>query len=45
MVQTQLLMLQKYEGNFKTTTRTLLKAGLFDKSGNLLGKITELRLK
>uniref|UniRef100_UPI0040474356 beta-N-acetylhexosaminidase n=1 Tax=Mariniflexile sp. TaxID=1979402 RepID=UPI0040474356 len=35
----------KYEGNFRTAPHTLLKAGLFDKKGNLLGKITEVRLK
>ncbi|WP_430933476.1 beta-N-acetylhexosaminidase [Saccharicrinis sp. 156] len=35
----------KYEGVFKTKPRTLLKAGLFDKKGNLLGKVTEVRLK
>jgi hexosaminidase len=35
----------KYEGVFRTTPRSLLKAGLFDQEGNLLGKITEVRLK
>jgi len=35
----------KYEGHFKTTPRTLLKAGLFNKKGKLLGEITEIRLK
>ncbi len=36
---------QKYEGVFKTNPGNLLKAGLFDKEGNLLGRITEVRLK
>lgn len=35
----------KYEGNFKATPKSLLKAGLFNKKGELLGKITEARLK
>ncbi|MEI6865324.1 family 20 glycosylhydrolase [Flavicella sp.] len=35
----------KYQGNFKTVPKTLLKAGLFTKNGKLLGEITELRLK
>jgi hexosaminidase len=35
----------KYEGDFKATPKSLLKAGLFDKEGNLLGEITEVRLK
>ncbi len=35
----------KYNGAFKAIPRSLLKAGLFDKNGNLLGKITEVRLK
>lgn len=35
----------KYEGVFKATPRSLLKAGLFNKEGKLLGKITEVRLK
>lgn len=35
----------KYKGDFKAIPRSLLKAGLFDKKGNLLGAITEIRLK
>jgi len=35
----------KYQGDFKTIPKTLLKAGLFTKQGKLLGEITELRLK
>lgn len=35
----------KYKGNFKTTPKSLLKAGLFNKAGELLGEITEVRLK
>ncbi|WP_299782410.1 family 20 glycosylhydrolase [uncultured Formosa sp.] len=35
----------KYEGNFKATPKSLLKAGLFNKTGDLLGEITEVRLK
>jgi hexosaminidase len=35
----------KYKGMFRANPRTLLKAGLFDKEGTLLGKITEVRLK
>ncbi|QCX36944.1 beta-N-acetylhexosaminidase [Aureibaculum algae] len=35
----------KYESDFKTTPRTLLKAGLFNNKGDLLGEITEVRLK
>ncbi|GIZ10207.1 beta-N-acetylhexosaminidase [Flavobacterium sp. UMI-01] len=36
---------KKYEGQFKTVPRTLLKAGLFTKKGKLLSTITEIRLK
>ncbi|GAB5554163.1 MAG: glycoside hydrolase family 20 protein [Saprospiraceae bacterium] len=35
----------KYDQAFKTTPRTLLKAGLFNREGELLGNIVELRLK
>ena len=35
----------KYEGDFKTKPKTLLKAGLFNEAGELLGEITEIRLK
>lgn len=35
----------KYTEAFKTNPRTLLKAGLFNKNGDLLGNIVELRLK
>ncbi len=35
----------KYEGNFKVKPKSLLKAGLFNKEGRLLGEITEVRLK
>ncbi|WP_372751879.1 family 20 glycosylhydrolase [Labilibaculum sp.] len=35
----------KYDGVFKTKPRTLLKAGLFNKEGKLLGEVTEVRLK
>lgn len=35
----------KYDGVFTTGTRTLLKAGLFDEGGQLIGKITEVRLR
>ena len=35
----------KYEGNFRTAPKTLLKAGLFNEEGKLLGEITEIRLK
>lgn len=35
----------KYEGNFTATPRSLLKAGLFNKEGALLGTVTEIRLK
>lgn len=35
----------KYEGVFTAENRTTVKAGLFDNQGNLLGKITEIRLK
>ncbi|UMB61778.1 family 20 glycosylhydrolase [Lutibacter sp. A80] len=35
----------KYEGNFKAQPKSLLKAGLFNKEGHLLGEITEIRLK
>lgn len=35
----------KYTKEFKTAPKTLLKAGLFNKEGRLLGKIVELRLK
>ncbi|GAA3647100.1 beta-N-acetylhexosaminidase [Flavivirga jejuensis] len=35
----------KYEGDFKTTPKTLLKAGLFNENGELLSNITEIRLK
>jgi hexosaminidase len=34
----------KYNGVFQAEPKALLKAGLFDKNGNLLGKITELKL-
>ncbi|WP_372935479.1 beta-N-acetylhexosaminidase [Seonamhaeicola sp.] len=36
---------KKYTGNFTTTAKQLLKAGLFNKEGKLLGAITEIRLK
>lgn len=35
----------KYTGDFKVKPKSLLKAGLFNKEGNLLGEITEVRLK
>lgn len=35
----------KYDKAFTTETRTLLKAGLFNNKGDLLGNIVELRLK
>ena len=35
----------KYTEEFKTEPGTLLKAGLFNKDGALLGNIVELRLK
>ena len=35
----------KYEGSFKAKPKSLLKAGLFNKEGCLLGEITEIRLK
>ncbi|NNG09786.1 MAG: family 20 glycosylhydrolase, partial [Arenibacter sp.] len=35
----------KYEGNFIAAPKTLIKAGLFNKEGKLLGKLTEIRLK
>lgn len=35
----------KYDKAFKTAPRTLLKAGLFNDQGDLLGNIVELRLK
>ena len=35
----------KYEGNFIVAPKTLIKAGLFNKEGRLLGKLTEIRLK
>ncbi|WP_372775414.1 beta-N-acetylhexosaminidase [Mangrovibacterium sp.] len=35
----------KYNGKFEVPLKSLLKAGLFDKEGSLLGKITEIRLK
>ncbi|MEP3836189.1 MAG: family 20 glycosylhydrolase [Algibacter sp.] len=35
----------KYSGNFKATPKSLLKAGLFNKAGDLIGEITEIRLK
>ncbi|WP_277483619.1 beta-N-acetylhexosaminidase [Catalinimonas alkaloidigena] len=35
----------KYEGNFKAAAGTLVKAGLFDKNGKLLGKVSEFRLR
>jgi hexosaminidase len=35
----------KYEGDFKTIPKKLLKAGLFNEEGELLGAITEIRLK
>lgn len=35
----------QYDKAFKTTPRTLLKAGLFNREGDLLGNIVELRLK
>ncbi|MBP0902980.1 beta-N-acetylhexosaminidase [Mariniflexile gromovii] len=35
----------KYEGDFKTVPKKLLKAGLFNDKGELLGAITEIRLK
>ena len=35
----------KYEGDFTATPKSLLKAGLFNKAGDLLGEITEIRLK
>ncbi|MCG9793145.1 family 20 glycosylhydrolase [Flavobacterium algicola] len=35
----------KYMGDFKTTPKTLLKAGLFNEKGELLSTITEIRLK
>lgn len=36
---------RKYDKVFKTEPRTLLKAGLFNNEGDLLGQIVELRLK
>ena len=35
----------KYEGDFIAAPKTLIKAGLFNKEGSLLGKLTEIRLK
>ncbi|WP_246474205.1 chitobiase/beta-hexosaminidase C-terminal domain-containing protein [Arenibacter arenosicollis] len=35
----------KYEGNFIAPPKTLVKAGLFNKEGRLLGSVTEIRLK
>jgi len=35
----------KYTGNFRVKPKSLLKAGLFNKEGHLLGEITEVRLK
>ncbi|MBP1840034.1 beta-N-acetylhexosaminidase [Formosa algae] len=35
----------KYESHFKTKPKNLLKAGLFNEAGELLGEITEIRLK
>lgn len=35
----------KYEGNFKAIPRSLLKTGVFNTNGELLGNITEVRLK
>ncbi|RTE55080.1 beta-N-acetylhexosaminidase [Arenibacter aquaticus] len=35
----------KYEGNFIAAPKTPIKAGLFNKEGKLLGKITVIRLK
>lgn len=35
----------KYKDEFRTAHKTLLKAGLFNNEGELLGKIVELRLK
>ena len=34
----------KYEGAFSAQPNTTIKAGLFDKNGQLLGKITELKI-
>lgn len=36
---------KKYEGVFKASEKSLLKTGLFNAKGKLLGEITELRLK
>ncbi len=35
----------KYAGDFRVKPKSLLKAGLFNKEGKLLGEITEVRLK
>ena len=35
----------KYKGNFIAPPKTLVKAGLFNKEGRLLGSVTEIRLK
>lgn len=35
----------KYIGDFRVKPKSLLKAGLFNKAGDLLGEITEVRLK
>ncbi|MDO6603844.1 beta-N-acetylhexosaminidase [Arenibacter palladensis] len=35
----------KYEGHFIAPAKTLVKAGLFNKEGTLLGSVTEIRLK
>jgi len=35
----------KYTGHFEATPKSLLKAGLFNKAGDLIGEITEIRLK
>ncbi|MCK0146202.1 family 20 glycosylhydrolase [Arenibacter sp. F26102] len=35
----------KYEGHFIAPPKTLVKAGLFNKEGTLLGSLTEIRLK
>lgn len=35
----------KYETHFKAKPKSLLKAGLFNNEGDLLGEITEIRLK
>jgi len=34
----------KYDGSFVAASKTIIKAGLFNENGQLLGKVTEIRL-